>query len=111
MTLEKGKTKLILDTATKYGSSVLLGFKASRQSCGRKKQEQWNKYHSCLGHLSSELTRATTKYYNVVLVGNKQEMCKPCLLGKARQKNVPKETPNSEIPGERLCIDISSMKT
>ena len=37
--------------------------------------------------------------------------CENCTMGKAHQKNVPKLNKHgSKIPGERLYIDISSIK-
>ena len=40
------------------------------------------------------------------------EKCEDCSLSKARQKNLEKETKErSSIPGERLFVDISSVKT
>ena len=79
-------------------------------SIGKKKQAGW--FHQVLGHMNDECTKKTAKYYDIELQG-KLEPCEKCLIGKARQKNVLKETTTekSKTPGHRLYIDISSIKS
>ena len=53
---------------------------------------------------------ATAKYYKVNLTG-KVNNCLSCSLEKIRQKNIPKMNEDkSDNPGERMYLDISSMR-
>ena len=59
-----------------------------------------------------ELSRhmLTAKYYNIKVTGT-LEPCEDCKLSKARQKNVTKLSEGTATaPGERLCVDISSVR-
>ena len=61
----------------------------------------------CAGH---HLMDATAKYYKVDLTG-KVNNCLSCSLEKIRQKNIPKKNENKcNMPGERMYLDISSMR-
>jgi len=52
----------------------------------------------------------TAKYYNIKVTGT-LEPCEDCKLSKARQKNVTKLSEGTApAPGERLCVDISSVR-
>ena len=69
------------------------------------------RFHQICGHAGTHLMQATAKYYGVELSGTVQK-CVSCSLEKIRQKNIPKENENkSKIPGERMYLDISSMRT
>ena len=61
-------------------------------------------------HAGHHLMDATAKYYKVNLTG-KVSNCLSCLLEKIRQKNIPKKNQDkSNKPGERMYLDISSMR-
>ncbi len=71
-----------------------------------------NQFHELLGHPSESKMRFIAKYYGVKLTG-KLEVCPHCAQAKARQANIPKEVPNknkTEVPGQRLHMDISLIK-
>jgi hypothetical protein len=70
------------------------------------------KFHDMLGHVSESTTKKTAEYYGVKLIGS-FEVCSDCAKAKARQKNIPKgnDTVHATSNGERLFIDISSIKT
>jgi hypothetical protein len=69
-----------------------------------------NDFHKSMGHVNEESLRKTAQLYNIKLKG-KLEKCYECSISKIKQRNVAKTTENkSEIPGERLFIDISSIK-
>ena len=69
-----------------------------------------NRMHQVFNHASEEVLRATAKEYNWTLTG-KYRPCLSCQVANAKQKNVPKETTNiSTIPGERLCLDLTTMR-
>ena len=73
--------------------------------------KQSNEYfHKVTGHGGHHLTDATAKYYKVNLTG-KVSNCLSCSLEKIRQKNIPKKNEDiSSSPGERMYLDISSMR-
>ncbi len=72
-----------------------------------------NDFHKLLGHPSESKMRFIAKYYGVKLSG-KFEVCAHCAQAKARQANIPKNVSDearTDVPGERLHMDISSIKT
>jgi hypothetical protein len=69
-----------------------------------------NNLHKILGHCGEVNTRLTGKAYGYVIAG-KFDVCEACSIGKARQKNIKKEWKGrNSIHGERLYVDISSIK-
>ena len=68
------------------------------------------KFHEVLGHPSEQTTRRTAEYYGIELTGQ-FGVCENCGRAKSRQKNTSKDTVvRSKVAGERLFIDISSVK-
>ena len=72
--------------------------------------------HTILGHSGRDKTLATSKQlgWKISNPTNKSHSwkCIDCQIGKAQKLNVPKEDGDkSTTPGERLMIDISSVKT
>ena len=66
--------------------------------------------YQLLGHPSEEITRATDLKLRVQMRGVMNH-CDGCGIGKMRQKNVSKEqVPRAKEVGERMFIDISSIK-
>ncbi len=64
-----------------------------------------------LGHAGEYASRLTANFYNWKIQG-KLSRCESCGLSKSRQSPIPKKAiPRSNIPGERLFIDISSIKS
>ena len=69
-----------------------------------------NRFHEILGHCGLDRLQKTAKIHGLKLKGD-FEVCKDCAVAKARQKNVNKVWKvGSQIPGERLYLDISSIK-
>ena len=67
-------------------------------------------FHRVTGHAGHHLMDATAKYYKVDLTG-KVNNCLSCSLEKIRQKNIPKKDEDkTKNPGERMYLDISSMR-
>ena len=109
---------IYFDRMIKSGSSMLLAARNVAQA----PEENGNavemkgpmskaRFHQICGHAGTHLMQATAKYYGVELSGTVQK-CVSCSLEKIRQKNIPKENENkSKIPGERMYLDISSMRT
>ena len=65
--------------------------------------------HYIFGHPSEATTILTAKTYGWTLTG-KLEKCDKCTLAKIRQRNLNKEASPSSKKGERLYINISSIK-
>ena len=68
------------------------------------------KIHERLGHPGENITRSTAKNLGMNLHGMLKH-CNGCVLGKKATKNVPKQmVPNAKEVGQRLFLDISSIK-
>ena len=69
-----------------------------------------NNLHTFLGHCGEATSRMTGKAHGYDVVGVFKP-CEACSVGKERQKNINKEWKGgSVIAGERLYVDISSIK-
>ena len=107
---------IIFDRVLKAGNTVLLAAKMVIRSPeevnaaivnGKQSKEY---FHRVTGHAGHHLMDATAKYYKVDLTG-KVNNCLSCSLEKIRQKNIPKKNEDkSENHGERMYLDISSMR-
>ena len=115
LTHEDHKT-IIFDRVLKAGNSVLLAAKmviknpeeVNAAIVNRKQSKEY--FHRVTGHAGHHLMDATAKYYKVNLTGNVNN-CLSCSLEKIRQKNIPKKNEDkSRNPGERMYLDISSMR-
>ena len=68
-----------------------------------------NRFHKVFGHASEDAMKATAKFYGWKLTGT-LEACEDCQMSNAQQKKVSKTTETkSEVPGERLFVDMSSV--
>jgi hypothetical protein len=69
-----------------------------------------NHLHKLFGHCVQEILNKTIKIYGFKSSGS-FDTCGQCAITKARQKNVNKQwLGSSNLPGERLYIDISLIK-
>jgi hypothetical protein len=70
------------------------------------------KAHQLLGHVSEDSTRAIAIALGWKIVRGLLQPCEYCAVGNAKQKNVPKKSNHIPAvkPGERLYLDISSVK-
>ena len=107
---------IIFDRVLKSGNSVLLAAKmviknpeeVNAAIVNRKQSKKYS--HRVTGHAGHHLMDATAKAYKVDLTGNVND-CLSCSLEKIRQKNIPKKNKyKSKNPGERMYLDISSMR-
>ena len=107
---------IIFDRVLKAGNSVLLAanmvirnpVEVNAAIVNGKQSKDY--FHRVTGHAGHHLMDATAKYYKVDLTG-KVNNCLSCSLEKIRQKNIPnKNKDKSENPGERIYLDISSMR-
>ena len=66
--------------------------------------------HQVTGHAGQQLMADTAKYYGVNVTGVVTK-CLCCSLEKIRQTNIPKKNESTtKNPGERIYLDISSIK-
>ena len=107
---------IIFDMVLKAGNSVLLATKMVIKNPevvnaiieNEKQSKEY--FHRVTGHAGHHLMDAMAKYYKVDLTG-KVNNCLSCSLQKIRQKNIPKKNEDkSKNPGERMYLDISSMR-
>ena len=107
---------IIFDRVLKAGNSVLLAAKmviknpkeVNAAIVNGKQSKEY--FHRVTGHAGHHLMDATAKSYKVDLTG-KVNNCLSCSLEKIRQKNIPKKNEDkSKNPGERMYLDISSMR-
>jgi hypothetical protein len=69
-----------------------------------------NHLHKLFGHCAQEILNQTIKMYGLKSSCG-FDTCEQCTITKARQKNVSKNwLGSSNLPGERLYVDISSIK-
>ena len=71
-----------------------------------------NKAHDLLGHSDEQKVRDTAKALNWELTRGNLKVCQSCAAGKAKQKNVPKQSEHkpSTKNGERVFLDIATVK-
>jgi hypothetical protein len=71
------------------------------------------KAHELLGHCNEGMTQEATKNMGWILTGPWKE-CASCAVGKAKQKNVPKESEHAPATKEeeenRVFLDIATVK-
>ena len=116
--VSKNDFRLCFDKVIKTRTGYVLGVdmiplapEVAAYAHASKSKFEVNKLHQVFGHCGEECLRLTAKAYNWDLTG-KLDACVDCAVGKARQKNVNKSwTGGSKIPGERLFVDISSIKS
>jgi hypothetical protein len=68
--------------------------------------------HDALGHMDEEKTRKAAKYLGIEITRGSLKPCKDCAAGKAKQKNVPKNSdhiPSNEVNGQ-VFLDIATIK-
>ena len=66
--------------------------------------------HQVTGHTGQQLMVDTAKYYGVNVTGVVTK-CLSCSLEKIRRKNIPKmHESTTKNPGEKMYLDISSIK-
>ena len=112
----KDHKPIIFDRVLKAGNSVVLAAKmviknpeeVNAAIVNGKQSKEY--FHRVTGHAGHHLMDATAKYYKVDLT-DKVNNCLSCSLEKIRQKNIPKKNEDkSKNPGERMYLDISSMR-
>jgi hypothetical protein len=118
--LEKGNTKLIFDRIMPTSKGFVVGMEMLPTTRNRGnmaivaldkgQRVKMKDLHGLLTHVGEDTARKTAKHYEWEVYGT-LEPCNHCATAKARQKNMNKSVESkSEIPGERLLLDSSSVK-
>ena len=108
--LIKGKNKYLFDIKIKSGKGNLYGICIIDQDITDKCCLSMNDVHEMLGHPSKEFTQATAKKLNLK-VTDQMRQCKHYNMRKMKKKNISKTTlERAEKPGDRVYMDISSIK-
>jgi hypothetical protein len=69
-----------------------------------------NKFHEMIGHCGFDRLKRTATIHGLRLKGE-LKVCEDCAVAKARQKNFNQDwKEGSQAPGERVYLDISSIK-
>jgi hypothetical protein len=69
-----------------------------------------NKFHEMIGHCSVGRLKKTANIHGLKLKGE-FKVCEDCAVAKARQRNINEDWKGgSQVPGERVYLDISSIK-
>ena len=115
MSIEKGKVKIVFDKRIRSGNGFLLGIEFEHRSNDKalltKEKIDLQQAHEMFGHADVQQVKATLNQMGIE-PSDKSIECLACGLTKAKQKAVPKEdVKRSTTPGQRLSIDISSVKT
>jgi hypothetical protein len=119
ISLTKNDVILNFDTLIKTKDGCVPGIKltpivnnigASAMKLEKSECMDINNLHKILGHCGEASARLTGKALGYEVTG-KFEVCESCAIGKAKQKSVNKDWKGgSNIPGERLYVDISSIR-
>ncbi len=116
--LSKGQANIVFDRIIKTSKGLVVGVEIVPRTdamanvmLDRGKTIDINVLHSVLGHPSEEITKQTAQYYGWKITGTFKP-CSNCQTAKSKQNSVMKETgTKSTIPGERIFIDTSSVRT
>jgi len=117
--LRNGSFKLAFDRILPLDSGVLVAVEMkprggtalmALEAASGKPSLDLNVAHQVFGHANANTVTRTCNAYGIKL-GGQLDPCVHCALAKAKQKNVVKfSLTHSEVPGERLFIDVSSAK-
>ena len=111
MKLKKGSDQIIFDRFITTDTGTVAGVNMEPTFEDRlNKAININELHMILGHPSENITRNTAQ--KKLQVVDTMKECHECALAKIKQQKISKETTTrSNVPGERLCIDISSVRS
>ena len=116
--IKKGSTKLKFDgrVTTPKGVVYYMYLKRDTEIAGAatesKKLVSMKQAHDMLGHGNKEKTRKTAKAIGIEIKPGDMDPCDACAAGKAKQKNVPKQSEHKPATkGEgRIYTDIATVK-
>jgi hypothetical protein len=120
LTLTSSDNKMVIHfdimIKTKLGAVYAAKFTQSEEISGFNTEAGMkmniNRAHQLLGHKSEANTHKTTKALGIVITRGKMEVCKACVLAKAKQKEGPKKPVLEKVEMPLLCVhtDISQIK-
>jgi len=115
LSIRKGNWEMTFNNKIQSPNGFICGIELYplNEAEAKSNEEIWSyeKAHERLGHPGAKFLEGTIDHLKIPIKDKAAQECKECLLAKARRVNLPKEALNkSERPGERLCIDISSVK-
>ena len=115
---EKGEHKLIFDIKIPTASSCLFAICLKRRLIDDAAMAEVTKMtvmqaHQKLGHINEDMTRKVAKSLGWELTKGSLGVCEACSVGKAKQKNVPKESEHKTVatrPNQRIFLDLASVR-
>jgi hypothetical protein len=120
ISLKKGSVSVTFDRVIKTVNGSISGIKMTTHdhfvaylangSLTAIKEIDVNKFHEMIGHCGVDRLKKTANIDGLKFKGE-FKVCEDCALAKARQRNVNKDWKGgSQVPGERVYLDISSIK-
>jgi hypothetical protein len=111
MMVEKGKVNLKFCETNESGLlTANFKIKVDHALSSQEMKEDMMTFHKKLGHPCKDLIKKTANYLGITLTGSWTE-CRECLMGKAKKKQLKKDSRNKSAKGgERLGFDISYLK-
>jgi hypothetical protein len=120
ISLKKGSVSVTFDRVIKTANGSISGIKMStyepsvddfaKCSLTAIKEVDVNKFNKMIGNFDIDRLKKTTNIHGLKLKGE-FKVCKDCVLAKARQRNGNKDWKGgSQVPGERVNLDISLIK-
>ena len=117
--IEKGNTKIVFNKKIVSLKGKIFSIKITPRveetkayaMMASSQKLTYKQAHSILGHPVQQMVMATAKSNKWIIdPEGKNNPCQSCLIAKAKQEVINKESDNkSTIPGEQLMIDISSV--
>jgi hypothetical protein len=120
ISLKKGSVSATFDRVIKTVNGSITGIKMTtydpsvaylaKGSLTSIKEIDVNKFHEMIGHCCVDRLKKTANIHGLKSKGE-FKVCEDYALAKARQRNVNKDWKGgSQVPGERVYLDISSIK-
>jgi hypothetical protein len=120
ISLKKGSVTVTFDRVIKTVNGSISGIKMTtydpsvayiaKDSLTAIKEIDVNKSHEMIRHCGVDRLKKTTNIHGLKLKGE-FKVCEDCAVAKSRQRNVSKDWKGgSQLPGERVYLDISSIK-
>jgi hypothetical protein len=120
ISLKKGSVSVTFYRAIKTVNGSISGIKMTtydpsvaylaKGSLTARKEIDVNKFHEMIGNCCVDRLKKTANIHGLKLKGE-FKVCEDYALSKARQRNINKDWKGgSQVPGERVSLDISSIK-
>jgi len=117
ISLTKGGKKIVFDIVIDTPDGMICCIYLNRHTTGTElagmaTKMNINKAHELLGHSHEKAVRESAKALGWELTRGTMNVCQSCAAGKAKQKNVPKDSEHHPATenGERVFLDIATVK-